>query len=53
LFEDFIGTAGLSDFPWPFIVGVRRSTSRHDPSRQPLRVTKGSPGSFIHYTSPV
>jgi hypothetical protein len=23
LFEDFIGTAGLSDFPWPFIVGVR------------------------------
>jgi hypothetical protein len=31
LFEDFIGTAGLSDFPWSFIVGVRRSTSRRDP----------------------
>jgi hypothetical protein len=23
LFGDFIGTAGLSDFPWSFIVGVR------------------------------
>jgi len=40
LFGDFLGTTGLSDFPWPFIVGVRRSTSRRDPQCPPLRGTR-------------
>src|SRR6516162_5002319 len=31
LFEDFLGTTGLSDFPCSFIVGVRLWTSRRAP----------------------
>ena len=31
LFGNFAGTMGLSDFPCPFIVGVRLPTSRHGP----------------------
>ena len=42
LFEDFVGTTGLSDFPCPFIIGVRLSTSRCGPL---LWANKGSPGS--------
>ena len=45
LFGDFIGTTGLSDFPWSFIVGVRPWTSRRVPRRPSPRATTGSPGS--------
>src|ERR1700730_2818392 len=45
LFGDFIGTTGLSDFPCPFIVGLRPWTSRRVPQFHPLRVSTGPPGS--------
>jgi len=45
LFGGFLGTTRRSDFPEPFIVGVRRSTSRRGPRVQLPRATLGSPGS--------
>ena len=45
LFGDFIGTTGLSDFPWSFIVGVRPWTSRRVPRAPSPRANTGSPGS--------
>src|SRR5712692_2617362 len=45
LFGDFAGTIGLSDFPCPFIVGVRPWTSQRVPQRHPLRANTGPPGS--------
>ena len=44
LFGDFIGTAGLSDFPWSSITGSRPWTSRCAPPLSRRR-TRGSPGS--------
>ena len=46
LFGEFLGTTGLSDFPCPFIIGVRPQTSRHVPRgyRSPWE-DMGSPGS--------
>ena len=45
LFAGFSGTTGLSDFPAPFIVGVRPWTSRHGLRRHPPQAKLGSPGS--------
>ena len=45
MFAGFPGTMGLSDFPAPFIVGVRPWTSRHGLRRHPPQAKLGSPGS--------
>src|SRR5258708_1552574 len=45
LFRDFLGTAGLSDFPGPFVIGVRPLTSRHRPKQLRPWADLGSPGS--------
>jgi len=45
LFGDFVGTTGLSDCPWPFIVDVRPWTSRRGPLVHHQRADRGSPGS--------
>ena len=44
MFAGFSGTTGLSDFPAPFIVGVRPWTSRHGLRRHPPQAKLGSPG---------
>src|SRR5882724_8622409 len=45
LFGDFSGTTGLSDFPDPFVIGVRPWTSRRVPRRLRPWADLGSPGS--------
>ena len=45
LFGDFSGTTGLSDFPRPFVIGVRPWTSRRVPRQLRPWADLGSPGS--------
>src|SRR6266481_4360032 len=45
LFGDFSGTTGLSDFPDPFVIGVRPWTSRRVPRQLRPWADLGSPGS--------
>src|SRR6266852_4799948 len=45
LFEDFSGTTDLSDFPGPFVIGVRPWTSRRVPRPLQPWANMGSPGS--------
>src|SRR5438445_506531 len=45
LFGDFSGTTGLSDFPGPFVIGVRPWTSRCVPRQLLPWTALGSPGS--------
>jgi hypothetical protein len=47
LFGDFTGTMGESDFPWPFIIGLRVRPSRCGPLRDAVsqRPASGYPGS--------
>src|SRR5947199_2095746 len=49
LFGDFVGTTGLSDCPWPFIVDVRPWTSRRGPLVHHQRADRGSPGSLFFF----
>src|SRR5512135_2436878 len=46
LFGDFIGTMGESDFPWPYIIGLRVRPCRYGPPRTdfPKRPARGAPG---------
>src|SRR5512132_3441185 len=45
LFGDFIGTMGESDFPWPYIIGLRVRPCRCGPPRTdfPERPARGAP----------
>jgi hypothetical protein len=45
LLGNFVGTTGLSDFPGPFIIGVRPWTSRCVPGQLLPQADLGSPGS--------
>jgi hypothetical protein len=45
LFGRFVGTTGLSDFPGPFICGLRPWPSRSVPPHDLRRATQGPPGS--------
>src|SRR5580692_475223 len=46
VFREFVGTVELSDFPRPFVIGFRPSTSRHGLQFSPLQTDVGSPGSL-------